>query len=225
MKKKQRMAWTHGEIQFLVPVAAAKPRHAYAHAHAYMHARPAASWPIVHIPAYPSVTAVPLNYGVFARQAPVITATGHAIGFFVSIGGVQRSVRLWNVSDLTSQLRCRLHATYLTRTTMLALALYPAGCVLELGTHRARNEGEARVRHRQHTKLRTCVCVTVRHSDCERGWCLAKMSTGPSAVKIAPRERPNMPFPNGTTWQIGFRCRTGGAGLSHDQSRDSPTAP
>ena len=70
-----------------------------------------------------------------------------------------------------------------------------------------------------------CVCVTVRHSDCERGLCLAKMSTGPSVVKIAPRERPNMPFPNGTTWQIGFRCRTGGAGLSHDQSRDSPTAP
>jgi len=85
-KKKQRTAWTHGEIQFLVPVAAAKPRHAYAHAHAYTHARPAASWPIVHIPACPSVTAVALNYGVFARQAPVITATGHAIGFFGVFG-------------------------------------------------------------------------------------------------------------------------------------------
>ena len=205
MKKKQRTAWTHGEIQFLVPVAAAKPRHAYAHAHAYTHARPAASWPIVHIPACPSVTAVALNYGVFARQAPVITATGHAIGFFVSIGGVQRSVRLWNVSDLTSQLLCRWHATYLTQRCWHWHCTRLDAC--------------------WNLELRTRVCVTVRHSDCERGWCLAKMSTGPSVVKIAPRERPNMPFPNGTTWQIGFRCRTGGAGLSHDQSRDSPTAP
>jgi hypothetical protein len=57
----------------------------------------------------------------------------------------------------------------LPSTTMLALEVYPAGCVLELGTHRAPSEGEARVRQRQHTKLRTRVCVCVRHRDCERG--------------------------------------------------------